>query len=181
MKKKAPVSAAKRSFKQSTAQQHKGAYVQYTKVHNFIEPEPEPEDYVISVFPPQPWFDKPTRAVTTPLPRVDHGAQSVGRRFNDVVIYKPTKNVMQNEKNSNWKWRIREQGANAFVNQTTNGDDYYADTKFYPKFNSKQEAIEWCKFEGIKFEVEEEPVVKYPMRSYADNFSHYNVYNKPAI
>jgi hypothetical protein len=98
-------------------------------------------------------------------------AVSLGDRCTSVTIYKPCKNSMQNQKNDNFSWKLREDRGHAeLVNQFSLGDDYFTDDSFYPRFSTVDEAVRFCEKEGISYTVEEEPLRKYDLRSYSDNF-----------
>lgn len=162
---------SKRSFKTTAAARHIGAQLQYHRAHQFEGTAKSNDQYSFEVYPPKPFWDQDTLPEITTVNKREHGSHSIGDRKSTVTIFKPCKNAMANEKNDRWGWVIREdRGFGSVVNQYTNGDDYVQSTEFYPVFHTLNEAIEWCQFEGIKYNVEEEPVRKYDLRSYADNF-----------
>lgn len=88
------------------------------------------------------------------------------------TIFKPCKNSMQNAKNDNWSWRIREDRGRGDLTNQLAGDDYFGhDQGIYPVFPTQEAAIEYCKANNFQFAIQEEPLRRYDMRSYADNFT----------
>lgn len=165
---------AKRGFKTSAVARHVGVAIQYHRTHTKDGVAAAPADdaeFSVPLFPARPISDPEYAPVAATFNKREHGAQSIGARNTTVTIFKPCKNAMANEKNDAWGWMLREdRGFGSNVNQYTTGDDYVQSTEWYPVFHTLNEAVEWCQFEGIKYSVEEEPMRKYDLRSYADNF-----------
>jgi hypothetical protein len=174
--KKQPVKkVSKRAFRTSTPT-HATLYSHTTVLSE--APQEESSDYVVE----NPLHISPMQAQlfakSAPIyvgPLGDRNAPGMANLWEDrksaVTIYHPCKNAMQNQKNDDFRWKIREHRSRADLTNQLAGDDYVAlSNQYYPRFESKEHAIAYCEMEGLEYVVEPEPVRKYDLRSYADNF-----------
>lgn len=91
-----------------------------------------------------------------------------------VQIIKPVKSAMQSGKKSTKKWLVKPDG-----NQTkreinklmgwTSADNSLSQLNF--SFNSKEEAIEFCKSKNFEYEVFEPKQASFKLKSYTENFT----------
>lgn len=103
-------------------------------------------------------------------PQDSFGLFEVGERRSPVTIFKPAKNAMENQKNDDFPWLIRNEDSGfAYTSQLT-GADHVADNDYFPPFPTKEDAIDYCLRNNLQYYVQEDPIVVTETRSYADNF-----------
>lgn len=165
---KKATSSPKRTFKTTRAQKST-LYAHYEKLG-----EASPTD-ATNLHVPNPIPQNVTQVegmnFQVPFTASSPGLADGINRHTTFTIYKACKNAMQNEKNDDWSWSLREdRGRGDYTNQLA-GDDYFGnDNQFYPEFPTKEAAILFCQEQGHTYKVEAEPLRRYDLRSYADNF-----------
>lgn len=109
--------------------------------------------------------------------RVFKGQQSNCRRDNRKMvarIYRPSKNAMQSGMGNSKLWRLEYEPESPKTFEHVMGYCGSSDMKqqIKLKFDSEEEAIAYCKRNGIAYKVMEEHRRKHRNRTYADNFRY---------
>lgn len=91
-----------------------------------------------------------------------------------VQIIKPAKSAMQSGKKSTKKWLVKPNydQTNREIDKLMgwiSADNTISQLDF--KFNSKEEAIEFCKSKNFEYEIFEPKNINFKLKSYSENFT----------
>ena len=89
-------------------------------------------------------------------------------------IYRPCKNAMQSGLGGTKHWRLQYAPESPKSHEPVMGYTSSSDMKSQIKldFDTKEEAVEYCKRNGIAYKLQDEQPRKHRPRSYADNFRY---------
>ena len=89
-----------------------------------------------------------------------------------VFIYQPCKNTMQSgQAEKEWKidYDVSKRWENELMGWSSSADQVQA---LQLRFKSKEDAIEYCKKQGLEFRIQESKEATFKVRSYAANFKY---------